>query len=624
MAPATQMAAPPPRGGSFRVLRTARVAPSSPDGVPSLRQRAVPLTFLDAMWLPTPPVDRVFLYRLGAADDDVDAVLSRLADSLSRVLHVFYPLAGRLRLTPGKTNRYELFYQPGDAVAFTVAEQDDGVGVDELAADDPREVAKIAPLVPELPDGGAVLAVQATVLLPPARRGLALGVTVHHAACDGSSSTHFLHTWAAACAGAVVLPKPPVIDRTFIREREDLYDYMVSRTKEESDKFRSPDVADSKLLATFTLSGEILQSIKDRVAGVAARRGAPLPRCTSIVATFAVVWQCHIRAALASDVEAENNPRNHGRAHFVFPTDHRARMEPRVPDNSTHFLHTWAAACAGAVVLPKPPVIDRTFIREREDLYDIMVNRTKEESDKFSSPDVADNKLLATFTLSGEILQNIKDIVAGVAARRGASPPPRCTSIVATFAVIWQCHIRAALASDVEAENNPRNHGRAHFVFPTDHRARMEPRVPDKYLGNCVGPCFASAPKKEIAAADAEDGLFTTCAAIAAAIDEGTRYDPDYWKRCTEHVGGMSASDGPPLAVAGSPRFRVYDVDFGFGRPTKVDVVSVAKTGAISVAEGRGGGIEVGVGLPPERMERFRRCFTDAVTWLSSPSSSDT
>uniref|UniRef100_A0A0D3F573 Uncharacterized protein n=1 Tax=Oryza barthii TaxID=65489 RepID=A0A0D3F573_9ORYZ len=380
MVPATQMAAPPPRarGGSFCVLRTARVAPSSPDGVPMLGERTVPLTFLDAIWLPTPPVDRVFFYRLGADDDGVDAVLSRLADSLSRALHVFYPLAGRLRLTPGKTNRYELFYQPGDAVAFTFAEHDDGVGVDELAADDPREVAKIAPLVPELPDGGAVLAVQATVLLPPARRGLALGVTVHHAACDGSSSTHFLHTWAAACAGAVVLPKPPVIDRTFIREREDLYDYMVSRTKEESDKFRSPDVADSKLLATFTLSGEILQSIKDRVAGVAARRGAPLPRCTSIVATFAV--------------------------------------------------------------------------------------------------------------------------------------------------------------------------------------------------------------------------------------------------RCTEHVGGMSASDGPPLAVAGSPRFRVYDVDFGFGRPAKVDVVSVAKTGAISVAEGRGGGIEVGVGLPPERMERFRRCFADAVAWLSSPS----
>jgi hypothetical protein len=44
-----------------------------------------------------------------------------------------------------------------------------------------------------------VLAVQATLLLP-ARRGLAIGVVVHHAAADGSSSTHFLHTWAAVHA----------------------------------------------------------------------------------------------------------------------------------------------------------------------------------------------------------------------------------------------------------------------------------------------------------------------------------------------------------------------------------------------------------------------------------------
>uniref|UniRef100_A0A0D9YSD4 Uncharacterized protein n=1 Tax=Oryza glumipatula TaxID=40148 RepID=A0A0D9YSD4_9ORYZ len=147
----------------------------------------------------------------------------------------------------------------------------------------------------------------------------------------------------------------------------------------------------------------------------------------------------------------------------------------------------------------------------------------------------------------------------------------------------------------------------------------MEPRVPDKYLGNCVGPCFASAPRTDIAAAGA-DGLFAACSAIAAAVDEGTRYDPGYWDRCREQSLEVSTSGAPPLSVAGSPRFRVYDVDFGFGRPAKVDVVSVAKTGAMSVAEGRGGGIEVGIALPPERMERFRRCFGEdvAVAWPSS------
>uniref|UniRef100_A0A0D3F583 Uncharacterized protein n=1 Tax=Oryza barthii TaxID=65489 RepID=A0A0D3F583_9ORYZ len=246
-----------------------------------------------------------------------------------------------------------------------------------------------------------------------------------------------------------------------------------------------------------------------------------------------------------------------------------------------------------------------------------MVSRTKEESDKFRSPDVADSKLLATFTLSGEILQSIKDRVAGVAARRGA-PLPRCTSIVATFAVVWQCHIRAAIG-DVEADN--KHHGRAHFIFPTDHRARMEPRVPDKYLGNCVGPCFASAPKEEIAAADAEDGLFTTCAAIAAAIDEAVRGEPAYWEGWKERIV-EACRDDAPFSVAGSTRFRVYDVDFGFGRPAKVEIVSVAKTGAVSAAEDRSGagGIEVGIALLPERMDTFRRCLADAMAWFSSSS----
>ncbi|KAL5213477.1 hypothetical protein ABZP36_024324 [Zizania latifolia] len=457
--------APPSHGGSFRVLRTARVTPSSPAGDAVLPERALPLTFMDAIWLCQPyPVERVFFYLLGPGADVVDVVLSRLADSLSLALHAFYPLAGRVRLTPGKTNRYELFYQPGDGVAFTVAEHD-GVDVDELATDHPREAEMLALFVPKLPEGGAVLAVQATVLLP-SRRGLALGVTVHHAACDGASSTHFLHTWAAACAGVATPSPPPVISRTFIQEREDIYDSFATRLQNQQTGSKPPDVV-GKLFATFTLSRENLQSIKDIWTGEAARRGVPPPRCTSNVAMLAVIWQCFHRAKPGSEAE------------------------------------------------------------------------------------------------------------------------PHCNS-------------------------------RIHLAIPVDLRTRMEPRVPDKYLGNCVGGCFASAQKKELIAVGV-DSLIAACSAVAAGIDEGTLYDPNYWNRVGER-SKEAFMDGPPFSVAGSPRFRVYDVDFGFGRPAKVDIVSVAKTGAIAVAEGRGGSgsIEVGIALPLDQMETFRRSFVDAVAWLSS------
>jgi len=47
--------------------------------------------------------------------------------------------------------------------------------------------------------------------------------------------------------------------------------------------------------------------------------------------------------------------------------------------------------------------------------------------------------------------------------------------------------------------------------------------------------------------------------------------------------------------TAGSPRFEVYSVDFGWGRPKKVDMTSIGKTGAFCISESRdgNGGVEI-------------------------------
>ncbi|XP_062213109.1 malonyl-CoA:anthocyanidin 5-O-glucoside-6''-O-malonyltransferase-like [Phragmites australis] len=449
----------------LRVLHTALLTPSPAS--PALPPRSLPLTFFDVKWLHLPPVERLFLYRL-APDADVPAILSALKDSLSRALGAFYPLAGHVRLTPGTThNRYDLFYQPGDAVPFTAAEYD--VDIDDLASDDPVKVAKIASLVPDLPKGRAVLAVQATLLLP-GHRGLALGVTVHHSACDGTSSTHFLHTWAAACAGAEPPPPPPVIDRALIPDPGGLYDiYMKSL----------------------------------------------------------------------------------------------------------------------------PPMISNG-----------------DEFEFASKKPVVDDKLLATFTLPQQLLESIKGAVAREASRR-CLPPPRCSSLLATYSFIWSCYCRAR-------EPTPRGEKRkSYFLFSVDQRARLRPAVPEKYLGNCLCPAIAIAAEDEVAAAGA-GGLFAACAAAAAAVeDEVGEGAQGRWDGSVARVKEAVANG--TLSVAGSPRFRVYDVDFGFGRPVKVDIVSVANTGAISVTEGRGGsgGMEVGISMPADAMDRFRRCFADAIASLS-------
>ncbi|KAF7010971.1 hypothetical protein CFC21_025331 [Triticum aestivum] len=403
-----------------RVLRTSHVA-ALPAGA-ALHERSLPLTYRDAVCLHRPLVEGVFFYPDATSD-----VLSNLTDSLSNALAAFYPLSGRLRLTPGTHNRYELHYQPGDSVTFTVAEYDNHhVGFEEHATDDLTEVAKIVPLVLPIPEGGAVLAMKATVL----RGGLATGVTVHHAACDGVSSTHFQRTWvwsAAACSGAGA-PEPPFVDRSIICPRD----------------------------TCTTLSW---------------RPGCPVMTMT--------VGNPPIRPLSSS-----SSPRS------------------RCP---------WSTCRAS----------------------------------KKRSP--ARRNALACCRLAPH-----------QSSRRSASS--------------GNCYIRAKPGTDGKVASSCG--GRAYFVLPADHRTRLEPPVPDEYLGNCLGPCIASAPRMDVAAA----------------------------------------------GVDGSPRFRVYDTDFGFGRPAKVDVVSVARTSAMAVAKARSGsdGVEVGISLSAGAMEHFNDCFADAIACLLS------
>ncbi|TVU00824.1 hypothetical protein EJB05_53742, partial [Eragrostis curvula] len=474
MAVATQ---PTPAGASsslavpaIRVLDTTVVLPSTSPSSPGPPESSLPLTFFDVFWLSFPPVERLFVYRL-APDADVDAILTNLKTSLSTAIRAFYPLAVRLRVAPGTADRYELHYRPGDGVAFTVAECDDADDdLDTLATDDAREVARIAPFLPSLPEGGPVLALQATVL--SGRRALALGVAVHHSACDGAGSTHFLHTWAAAAAKKQApAPPPPVIDRSLIADPGGLYGafYKAAPTKDE--------------------------------------------------------------------------------AEFV-------KMSP--------------------------------------------------------------DQLLATFVLSKDDLQRVKDAVAAEAGRRGVATPPRCSSFVAALGLVWSCYHRAkkeaSCSSDIE--DNAGGDGRASLVFAVDHRSRMKPPLPETYLGNCVGPAFVIAPRDELAAPGA-GGLFSACAAVAASIQEAVSEfgtpAMDVWMERVREASAMRT-----LSVAGSPRFRVYEMDFGFGTPTKVDIVSVARTGAVAVAESRreAGGLEVGVSLQPRGMDMFHKCFADAMAWL--------
>ncbi|KAF8702014.1 hypothetical protein HU200_033353 [Digitaria exilis] len=211
-------------------------------------------------------------------------------------------------------------------------------------------------------------------------------------------------------------------------------------------------------------------------------------------------------------------------------------------------------------------------------------------------------QLLATFTLSRDDIERVKAAVAAKAARRGVTQLPQCTSLVATLG--FPKRRRAPPPRTPAASTD--GGGRICLLFSIDHRLRMNTPLHSNYLGNCVGPALAVAPKAALAGAG-KGGLLAAC-----AIDEAV----SPVRTCS-----MGAWTDKLREVAVRPTrwaFHVYEMDLGFGTPAKVDIVSVARTGALAVAESRRGDgrMEVGVPLPPDDMERFRICFADAIAGL--------
>ncbi|KAF5961480.1 hypothetical protein HYC85_002689 [Camellia sinensis] len=78
-----------------------------------------------------------------------------------------------------------------------------------------------------------------------------------------------------------------------------------------------------------------------------------------------------------------------------------------------------------------------------------------------------------------------------------------------------------------------------------------------------------------------------------------------------------SAHLGSPalFSIAGSPRLEIYNIDFGWGRPRKVEVTSIDKSGAFSLADSRdgNGGLQIGIVLNKHEIEAFASLFASGL-----------
>ncbi|XP_026437523.1 uncharacterized acetyltransferase At3g50280-like [Papaver somniferum] len=190
------------------------------------------------------------------------------------------------------------------------------------------------------------------------------------------------------------------------------------------------------------------------------------------------------------------------------------------------------------------------------------------------------------------------------------------SSLQALFAHVWLATTRARKLDPNEETS---------FWLSIGNRSRMNPPMPEAYFGNSLQHGVANAKAGELL----EKGLGWAALLLNQVI---VSYDNDsvlnIWKSWTVKPSFMFTGNSPPpkniLVSGGSPRFNVYDNDFGWGKPVAV------RTGRSSHYDGRvlpsrgvvEGSIDLEVCLCREIMKAIEedKEFMDHVTILSTPS----
>ncbi|KAG4911718.1 hypothetical protein AAZX31_19G028100 [Glycine max] len=301
-------------------------------------------------------------------------------------------------------------------------------------------------------------------------------------------------------------------------------------------------------------------------------------------------------------------------------TTHHAALDGK---SSTLFIKSWAHFCSQLNTSPEEPLslpkhlipsFDRSVIRDTLGIGEIYANSwmnfggaTNDRSlNVWDSLGGSQTDLVkGLFELTPLDIKKLKKLAESKVVVGDNKKKIRVTSFTVTCAYLLSCAVKA---------EQP-NCERVPFIFSVDCRARLDPPIPGTYFGNSVVSLLVIAKREELLG---EEAFFKSVLGISEELNriEGDVLNgADRWMPKIQSV----MSERPRLfSVAGSPRFEVYDVDFGWGRPKKVDVTSVDKTGAFSLSETRdhSGGIQIGLALTKSQMEAFSTVFAQGLESL--------
>ncbi|KAI9114793.1 hypothetical protein K1719_014491 [Acacia pycnantha] len=267
-----------------------------------------------------------------------------------------------------------------------------------------------------------------------------------------------------------------------------------------------------------------------------------------------------------------------------------------------HFVTCWSEIARGVGLLSKPPTLERWFPGGIERPMRIRFpkdNEKEKERLKSKLPPPPER----AFHFSKEKIAELK---AKANATLGSNN--KISSLQALSAHIWRAIVRNQ-GFDPKEEVN--------FKVVVDTRPRLNPPLPPHYFGMALSDATVRMTAGELLH---REGLGKAASKMNKEVDSFTEETiVSHLKSWLEDRRLLTISEmyGDAVELGGSPRFNVYAVDLGWGKPVMVRAGPGDKSnGSVTVFGGpEKGDIYAEVNLPYEIMEALGRDseFMDAV-----------
>ncbi|TXG59401.1 hypothetical protein EZV62_013974 [Acer yangbiense] len=237
-------------------------------------------------------------------------------------------------------------------------------------------------------------------------------------------------------------------------------------------------------------------------------------------------------------------------------------------------------------VLSKPPILERWFLHDTDSPIRIPLFKKEQLHSKFVPPPLQQR----VFHFTAESIAELK---TKANAEIGTH---KISSLQALLSHLWRSAVRIKCL-DPDQETC--------FIILIGVRERLQPPLPQQYLGNAVQAGFITMKAGEVL----EQGLGYVAlqmnTVIAMHTEEEFRNYLQSWRENPKIFtpGSLSRSNG--FGASSSPRHNVYGTDFGWGRPIAVRSGPGNKSdGKITIFPGaKQGSVDIEACLSPELLQ---------------------